>query len=462
MPLSRARRSTSFLIERLRAQTSELFRQKYPGDDPAPHKWLALIDGLLDTAESYLAQSNQSSIASNDALALVRDAAEISALAYECVNFMHGSGIEDLPYPIVTPLQNWFNQLQLKNTAFFRTELVANYELRPLPEARFKGIRNQSPKLQAAISDIKWPLLRVTVPSKAFGIIPHFAIVAHEIGHALFGQISWDFSAFNAEESALNSRIKARLGTPINRPTADRLLETFSNWFQELASDAFAFFLTGPAVFFSLSELLSVHGGYGLSLTHPANDLRRSILLDKLKQGGSGSFSSIFTKHTGQTLTEDFTSPLVLATPDKDKIASDMETLYRNKETAAVLAELHESIQKVESIVYQHVGDFMAKTAPDVIYTPAKFDADLSEHLVPMLAAIPPMESGTQLNAKKPTNFASIINIGWVVSLTKLDELRVKDKSRGDFGAEKLERLHALLLKAVELSEVRKLWTSVT
>jgi len=462
MPLSRARRSSRFLIERLRIQASELSQLKNPGDHHGPHLWLALIDGLLDTAESYLTQSNQPGIASSDAIALVRDATEISGLAYNCIYFMRGSGIEDLPYPLVTPLQDWFNQLHVKNTTFFRAELIANYELQPLQEKIFKGIRNQSPKLQAVISEIEWPLLRVTVPSKTFSIIPHFAIVAHEIGHALYGDIIWDTSGFSVEETALISRIEKRLGASLNPNTADKLLEASSNWLQELASDAFAFFLTGPAIFFSLSEFLPAHGGYGLGFTHPANDLRLSILFEKLKQGGSGSFSSIFTKHTGQTITEDFNSPLVMATPGKDQIASDMETRYHDKETAAVLAELHESVQKVESIVYQHVSDFMVKTAPDAIYTPAKFDTDLSEHLASMLAAIPPMESGTPLKSKKPTNFASIINIGWVVSLTKLDELRVKVEGEDDFGAEKLERLHSLLLKAVELSEVRKLWTNVT
>ncbi len=377
---------------------------------------------------------------------------------------MRGSGIDELPYPIVYPLQRWFDRLGLPNTTFFRAELVVNYELRSRDERPFKGIRNQSKSLVEAINAIHWPVLRVTVPSKAFGPIPHFAIVAHEIGHALCGKIKWDLSAFVAKEEAnLIRRICQKLGgSNLNKQATKTLQDAFFNWFQELAADAFSLYLTGPASFFALSEFFELLGGsYGLCFTHPSHELRRKILFDKLKEGGGDTFAGVFAKHTGQPLTEDFNSPFLIRTPNKSQIYQDMLTAYDDDvEKAAVLTELHESMPAVVNLIYDQVRQFMLKEAPEAIYTAKMYDSDLGIHLNAILAAIPPIETGEQLGKKEPTSFATIINVGWVALLTKLSDLRVKTAADDKFGAEKLERLHALLLKAVELSEARSTWES--
>ena len=124
---------------------------------------------------------------------MIREAADILSLAYECFSLMEGSSLQELPYPIVYPLQRWFDTLEIKNKIIFRAELVANYELLEVTSEHFLRIKEQfrSATLNAAIEKIEWPLLRVTVPSKAFSSISHMAIVAHEIGHALYKEIAW-------------------------------------------------------------------------------------------------------------------------------------------------------------------------------------------------------------------------------------------------------------------------------
>jgi len=225
-----------------------------------------------------------------------------------------------------------------------------------------------------------------------------------------------------------------------------------------LASDAFAYYLTGPAIFFSGSELSQFGGGYGLSKSHPASDLRRSILFSKLTEGGANSFAHIFQERTGHALTEDFNSPMLTRTPGKDQIARDAVARKLDGLTAAVMAELHESMLKVVTILYGQVYTYLTTNAPGAIYTSAKYDSDLREYLGPMLAAVPPIESGATLNARAPTEFSSILNVGWAVLLTKLPELRIKTSGKDQFHSERLERLHGLLLKAVELSEARRSW----
>lgn len=461
MSTERAYLSVKFSIERLRSQTKDLFGQQYPGDHVGPIRWLDLVKGLLDTADEFLTASQEPGKTKEDALSLVSDAANLSSGAYQCLRVMHGATVAELPYPLVPPMQRWFDQLQIANSTFFRAELVANYELKSFEESFFRRIRNPSASLSKAIGEISWPVLRVTVPSRAFAILPHFAIVAHEIGHALTGRINWDLSNFiKQEEAPLVKRICARLGVPkLDTDTINVVRSSFGNWFQELAADAFAFYLTGPAIFFSLSEFFQLLGGeYGLCRTHPAHDIRRRAIFEELQKGGKDSYAEIFHRHTGSTLTEDFNSALLIATPTKDEIFEDMKELYKREQDAAVLAELHESIPKVVDLIYTTVQAYMNKNAQGAMYTPGMYEQDLKDHLLPMLAAIPPVESGA-LGAKAPTEFASILNIGWATLLTKLTELRVRTEDGSLAG--KLERLHGLLLKAVELSEIRRIWSSV-
>jgi hypothetical protein len=175
---------------------------------------------------------------------------------------MRGATAADLPYPIARPLQRWFDQVGVDRDVFFRAEAVVNYEIRPQDEREFKGIKSQSSSLQQAIADIKWPVLRVTVPAKAFGILPHYAIVAHEIGHALYPKITWNITPNAQALAALSQGIRNRLNVPSLSTQARTILaNTYQNWFEELAADAIAFRLTGPAAFFSLGEFFELLSG---------------------------------------------------------------------------------------------------------------------------------------------------------------------------------------------------------
>lgn len=461
MTLHQSQLSITFLVNRLRVQVHTLIEQQYPGDHRGPHKWLSLIVGMLDTAEELLIKIDSPGTSQQKISAYCRDAAHLAGLAYQYLILMRGATQEELPYSVVPPLQRWFDQLGVENTTFFRVELVANYELKEFTREILAGIRYRSDSLTKAINDIEWPILRVTVPGRAFAILPHFAVVAHEIGHALEDKIQWDLSGFADENKALKLRICKRLGqTQLDDDTNQYLLEVFGNWFNEVAADAFAFFLTGPAIFFSLSELSQFYGGdSGISATHPAHELRRDILFDQLNKGPGKTYAEVFQRHTGIPLTKDFNSFLMISTPEKDKLFSAISKRNGQK-IAAVIAELHESIPKVAPIIYSHVQAYMNQHASGAIYSSNKYDEDLEMHMPGMLAAIPPIEAGMKLSEKTPVDFPSILNVGWVVLLTKLATLRVGGED-DLVGAQKLETLHGLLLKAVELSEIRRLWEGV-
>lgn len=464
MSLARAQLSVKFTLARLREQMRQFDEDQYPGNHSGPRKWLAIVGGLLDTSDQYLAASIKPNIDIDHALQLVNDAAQLASAAYTLLRRMDGTTVDKLAYPLVQPLQRWFSQLGLSNTTIFRSELVANYELATVKDAGFfLGIRFPSQTLLDAANAISWPLHMVTVPSDAYAILPHFAIVAHEIGHALYPKITWDVSGLEDERKELTARICSRMGgiDKLDPDTNSAFQRIFWSWFEELAADAFAYYLTGPAIFFSLSDFLQLlSGGYGLSKSHPANDLRRQILYEKLLEGGEDSFGSVFHAHTGHALHDDFNSVLMIRTPSSDDIYQDKLKIPKEKEVAAILAEMHGSISKAVPVIYDTVRDYLLKNASDAIYTVQQYKNDLATHLEPILSAIPPLEVGNTLDSKRPAEFASILNVGWSMLLTKLPELRVKVDDDA-FDSKKLECLHGLLLKAVELSEARRDWMGV-
>jgi len=263
--------------------------------------------------------------------------------------------------------------------------------------------------------------------------------------------------------------VAARLGkVAIDPGLFEFLSNVFQDWFQELASDAFALLLTGPAFFFSLGDFFQLGpGGYGTSKTHPAHDLRRRVLHGRLSEGGETSYAAVFQKHTGSALTDDFNSPLIWKVSSANDILTYARSLIGRggkpvytDDQAHVLAELHDFMPRVVPLIFEYVHTYLQDHAPDMIYTVDKYDSDLAAHMQPMLLAIPPIESGVNLTERQAAAFASILNVGWAVLLTKLDDLQV-GVGEDPLRAKRLETLHDLLLKAVELSEARKAWGSV-
>jgi hypothetical protein len=93
----------------------------------------------------------------------------------------YGADATEIPHEIVAPFQRWVTGLHIINTIFFRSEHLANYELWQMDARSLKNWPNASPSLLTAIGEIEWPILRVTVPGHAMDMLPHFAVVAHEL-----------------------------------------------------------------------------------------------------------------------------------------------------------------------------------------------------------------------------------------------------------------------------------------
>ena len=66
----------------------------------------------------------------------------------------------------------------------------------------------------------------------------------------------------------------------------------------------------------------------------------------------------------------------------------------------------------------------------------------------------------TGLRSSQPVGFPSILNIGWAVLLTQHSNLLIKTSGTRNEDCQKLEHIHRLLIKAVELSEAIRTWRS--
>ena len=462
MTLERAQLSAQFYLDRVILQVADLLNRQYPGDHEGPILWLKLVRGLLDTATEYLETSRQQATPISTTENLVKDAGSLAHTGFECLRFMAGADLDDLPYPIVQPMQRWFKDLGLLNTTLFRAEHAAIYELRPVTKSFFQRIRNKSKSLTDAIDAIEWPLIRVTVPGKALGIIPHFSIVAHEVGHAMFNKIGLDLSSEKKKEGKLIKRIETRLSqSPLTHDSRDKLRKVHISWLKELSADAFAFFIMGPALFFASSEFFQLLSpDYGVSETHPPDDLRREVVHNKLLQGQK-SFAVVFKDITGETLTKDFNSHLMKNLPNMTDFYDDLINQFSDPLAAAIMTELVPYFRDVSYLIFDQTQHYLEQNCPEIIYTPEEFERDLQDHTDALLSAVPPIETGLDLNQKTPTEFTSILNVGWVLLLTQLDDFRVRTAGNGDI-TEKADKLHSLLLKAVELSEASRVWRSAT
>ena len=344
--------------------------------------------------------------------------------------------ISELDHSVVQPMQRWFEQIDSPRTIFFRAENVVNYEIRPIQENRYRGISNPTIRLSNAIDVIDWPLTRVTVPSRALGILPHFAVVAHEFGHVIYSnflpgisdKLAQHASALNGVYDSFSDRIKSRIGKSLSDKNIRKLVDIFlGNWTEEIACDAIAFAFTGPASFFALSDILQFgSANFIFNHTHPPKTLRRKFLFDLMSRD-KNNFVEIINIYAKESLQENFNSIFMLELPNADILYREFKNRRLEDEPAAVLAELPGVIIHQGPLICEAILEGFLKdtTNADEIYTVGQFKTDLETHITPLLQAIPPIETGVKFEEKRPTNFATILNVGWVALLCKLDEFEI-------------------------------------
>lgn len=460
MAYQAATESCSFFLSRLQNEIDRLRSVPFPGHHTGPRKWLKLIEGLVDTGRACLAASAKAGITPTDVADVVIKAERFGNVAYKLLQHVAGADASQIPHQVVAPFQRVVERLGINNTIFFRSEHVANYELWTYDRGvRFATDPHATALLKNAISEIDWPVLRVTVPGHAMGMLPHFAVVGHELGHAIQSRFQPDITSLGAQYKAFLANLQTRLQTqkfPVGSSVVYMANEIIRNWGNELKADAVGYLLGGPSFFFAYCGFLQLaEKSYGLGPSHPPTDLRRRLLLSQLN-GGAPSFCEVFETKTGLKITEAINSPGIPICPDADHLFAT--NLQRDGILhSAICAELVPLAEALGPLIYSAAHDYMKANCPELIYSTDDLGADLDDHLEPLCNLVPPIESvrGGKVLA---TTLASILNVGWAALLTRLNRIPEASGSHGDSASRKMERLHELLLKGAELSEAKRLW----
>lgn len=464
MPLENARNANRLFIARLEAQTLGLQQEIYPGNHPGPYKWLKIVRGLIETSQGYLDESESAALGQSEKSKLINDAAQLGQFSFACLKDILGAEATELPHQVIRPLQRWFDDLKIEESTFFWAEHAPNYEITRWNKSYFNRFHLPHQSLIDAIADVNWPFTRITVPGRALGMLPYYALVAHEAGHAIYAKIGLDINANSGNEiKLLIDRIQARITSQLltqNHYMA--ISKLVSSWVEELAADAIAHYIAGPAFYFSVFGFFQMcTQGQGIAITHPPHDLRRALLHAQLNtKGKSGqSYADVFHMATGVELALEINSSGIPTCPPANQLYQELQSTGYEPFTAAVMTETIAYVTAIYPYIFKTAGDYLIKECDELVYTPEKYKFDLDTHLEALCSLIPPIEYSDQDTGEiKPVALSSNLNVGWAALLTKLNDISVQAGDPKTETTRKMERLHTLLIKAVELAEARRSW----
>lgn len=450
----------SFLLGRLHREVVRLRAIAFPGHDTGPRKWLNVIAGLLDTASSYLASAQLQGVLPDEASRLIRQAEDLGGEAYKLLTFVAGADSSQIPHQVVAPFQRWVNALGITQTIFFRAEHLPNYELQPVDLQNASLLNGASQSLIDAVGAVSWPALRVSVPGQAMGLLPHFAVVAHELGHAIQNLIRPDLTPYFQSADDAIDRVKVRLknnGITFSKEDELTAQKIINSWMNEFKADAVGHYLVGPGYFFAFCGFLELAGhNYGIGRTHPPSDLRRALLFQKLQEGPL-SFTQVLEQRTGLALTEDFNSPHIARCPAADILYPEL-TQRVGPVQAAICVELTPLFASLAPAIFDAARVHLETNSPALIYSPNQYLLDLDRHLELLCNLVPPIEFRDE-GGTRACSLSTILNVGWAALLTKVERFPpVRGLGATETVAARMECLHELLLKAAELAEARQLW----
>ncbi len=264
-------------------------------------------------------------------------------------------------------------------------------------------------------------------------------VFAHELGHFL--------AKAKLLENLIPVTIDPGLFQAVPAPKKTQLLDVILQWYREIFSDVFGIYLLGPACFLAFSEIglqaldipSASHPPPHLRLTWMLTLHRRLGYLDQKDQSGASTVAGSLDDKSKAHLEK--WDAFLKANP-----LAQLDPFY-----ACVINSVGAAMDRIEQEVKRVVGTNG--------FTARRF-ADEVNHLVErILRLVPPSEADALPNP----SFESILNAGWVVRTTRLDDLYdVLSASKSEEKAEALKILNGLLFKALEFLIVKTVWAKTT
>lgn len=417
-----------FYLERMRLQIERARRRQFPGASDVPAKWLAYIDGRLKSIEWQL--ENPTTGASREVSA---DYLLTNIFAcYEALDHLSRADTTQVADYVVISLLRWFSEANPDCDYLFTAE--KEFELVALFASSEMEAEIQHPAHQAAVDALKPIVYRITMPGGALGAGFHIPLVAHEVGHVLIESFA---DEIDAETEKLSNGLETAADKPVDglEPKG-----AYHRWLHEIIADTICGFVSGPAAFFALHEKL--RGGSQPNNDYPENAMRSKSLSDFTLAKFYGVFAA---NGIGKNDWENWS---VRSNADLTKSAAD------HGDYAGLSKKLVKDAPKARAIAL----DLARRHIGNLEYRANDFANDLDMHLKSFLWAIPPFETSGDLRKRAPTTISSILNVGWFIAAFRLDELKIKMPEGPDRKGRILVELDRLMLKSIELSEIRRQW----
>jgi len=419
---------------------------------------LDFVDACARRTQDFL--KDQAGIAEEGILApeelelRIQRATKLVPVFHELLGLIDGSDIDQSPAQLVSPLRRYFQALLPNCDIVLSSKPELNYSITEIAQD-IRKLLGDGPLRECCKNLPADHLFLVTLPASESEQVLLHAILSHEASHGIYEQHRLGDRIFGRIRIIKEDLVKAvvqKLSEHSSGPAGQDALppllevvlrsdvtaqvnERISKWVRELCSDALGIRLFGPAFYFAFVHffLSFVHLDRA-SRSHPPPRLRLKLL----------------TKLCREVYAPEELHPKLSEFFGVFDIASQQPIVCRGPfEQIAVHCLNEEAVLGV-------ICEETAKCLPlPHCYSHDQYRRDI-DILVPLiLNLIPPGETGV-LGAA--VGIASIFNVGWYVYLCKFGEFQGRLHQRDRDKLRAARKLQKLLLKALEISEIKIRW----
>ena len=450
----------------LKRELGKLRERKYPS--PAPELLIQLIERTTDHIATAL-----NTIRSDDELRVLLTSEQLILRVYhhtEFLPFLHqilglleGADVERTPSALIPPLRRFLRRVLPSAEVMFTSQPELNYSFVEIAEGLKEVYRSAGSTFENLVADFPADFVVINLPSAEVQNVLLHCVTAHEIGHGLYRMdrideklmalIKLDEHAVKrlSDEAAPSAQAQSNAsngtsnGLQLNKVQLREVLtseinRTIAGWLAELSSDAIGLCLFGPAYYFAFVHFIVSFQYLDVTDTsHPAPRVRLRLMRQMIRDLG------FYEKFGALKDPFDRWGALLDKKPEPkqpmDRIAFDAVDPI----TATIVSEAQRAVES-RSLLFG-ANDFASSETL----------ADMLLHLIPPIEVL---DASTK--HLSPTDMRAVLNAGWRVQLASLNEFAAVNyiAQRGS-QLETKERLADMLLKSLELLEIKAKWNEV-
>jgi len=457
--------------ERCEALTNELQRareKQYPSN--GPRILIELIVGINGAVLEKLRSEEKNEemfelLTARQITLRVNRYCKLIPYLHDLLGFAEGAEVKDTPASFVASISRLVQDHLPNSQLVLASKTELNYSVVQIA----KGINNVLSVAGLKVEQkVPARFLVITFPRVEAGNILLHCVIAHEVGHGLFQmnealrelepliKIDDDAPKISKLASRLfEAELKATLGeegtgqlplysseVQIRSSITSFVNNAIRNWIEELSSDAIGLALFGPAYFFSMIHLaIGFQTIDNASQSHPPNSLRFHLMLLMLGALGESDAS--------MGLLDNLPAPLKSFVENWKSVSSPQTSLGGVYEVP--IEAVTNLLEPIAKLAHRIVGEraFRAEKQEEI------------DRLCELIVnGIPPNEL-VDFKSESFTypDMITILNAGWQVLLGRIEEFaKLLGKSHIAERSYCRTKLNEVILKAVELDNIRRMW----